>query len=64
MQELTYLKKQLESLLQVREERLTSGSIKSYEEYRAVVGERTGLLLSINEIEDLLKKQQEIDDNV
>ena len=48
-------------MIEVREAKIHNGNIRNMEEYRAVVGERTGLLLAVNEIEDLHNKQQEID---
>jgi hypothetical protein len=61
MNELSYLKQQLQALIQNREIRINGGQVESIEVYRQIVGERTGLLLAIYEIEDLLKKQNEAD---
>jgi hypothetical protein len=61
MHELSYLKKQLALMIEAREAKIHNGNVRNMEEYKSVVGERTGLLLAISEIEDLLKNQEEID---
>tara|TARA_R110000803_G_scaffold79057_1_gene144440 strand:+ start:7941 stop:8096 length:156 start_codon:yes stop_codon:yes gene_type:complete len=48
-------------MIEVREAKIHNGNIANMEQYKAVVGERTGLLLAINEIEDLRKNQEAID---
>ena len=59
MNELRYLKQQLLELIKLREEKVNSGNIASFEVYRQITGERTGLLLAVQEIEDLQKRLNE-----
>lgn len=62
MNELKYLKQRLQQMLETRTVKISSGNIPSFEVYKQIVGELTGLSLAINEIDDLQKKQQEADD--
>ena len=48
-------------MIEVRESKILNGNISNMETYRAVVGELTGLRMAIGEINDLHKKQKEID---
>jgi len=61
MNDLKYLKQQLEQLIQTRAIKLNSGNIPNFKVYKQIVGELTGLSLAINEIEDLQRKQNEAD---
>jgi len=61
MNDLKYLKQQLEQLIQTRAIKLSSGNIPNFKVYKQIVGEVTGLSLAINEIEDLQRKQNEAD---
>jgi hypothetical protein len=64
MYELDYLKKQLNELIQLREDKLNSGNVQDFTQYKAVVGERTGLLLAVRECEDLQQKRKNADGDI
>ena len=61
MNDLKYLKQQLEQRIQTREIKVNTGNISSIEVYRSVCGELTGLRLAVREIEDLQSKMNEAD---
>jgi hypothetical protein len=56
-----YLLKQLRSAIASRSDMLIGGSIQSMEQYKAIVGECTGLSLSIDMIKDLLNNMEKLD---
>ena len=58
---LSYLRKQIEVLLNAREIVICGGGAKDFAHYRQMVGERTGLNLVINEINDLQKRLEKLD---
>lgn len=53
------LKDKLQERIDSRTIQVISGAIGNIEEYRTVVGQITGIRIAILEIEDLLKKQRE-----
>ena len=59
MQELIHLKGKIQDLVESRDNKITSGSCDDYAVYKQIVGERTGLLMAIQEINDLLKRLSE-----
>ena len=63
MNELIHLRKTLQGMLEAREESLNFGNATSYEIYKQWVGECTGLRLAISEINNLLKNNEDIDDD-
>jgi len=61
MQELVHLKGELQKLITTRENKITAGNCEDYTVYKQIVGERTGLLMAVQEINDLLKRSSETD---
>ena len=59
MQELIHLKGKIQELIQLREVKINAGGCEDYAVYKQIVGERTGLLLAIQEINDLHKRISE-----
>ena len=61
MNELNYLKQQLELLIENRTIKITTGNLSDYAVYRQVVGELRGIALSIDEINAMQRKMNEAD---
>ena len=61
MNELNTLKSSILQLIKNREDIITAGKVPSFEVYKQIVGELTGLSLVLGEIEDLQRKQNEAD---
>jgi len=61
MQELIHLKLKIAELVATRVEKINSGNCEDYAVYKQIVGERTGLLMAVSEINDLLKRSSETD---
>ncbi len=59
MQELIHLKGKILDLVEVRENKINSGNCEEFTVYKQVAGERTGLLMAVQEIDDLLKRLSE-----
>ena len=59
MQELTHLKGKIQELVTTRDNKITAGNCEDFAVYKQIVGERTGLLMAIQEINDLLKRLSE-----
>lgn len=59
MQELIHLRTKIQELVEAREIKINSGSCEDYAVYKQIVGERTGLLLAIQELNDLHKRLSE-----
>ena len=53
------LKDKLQERIDSRTIQITGGAIGNIEEYRTIVGQITGIHIAMLEIEDLLKKQRE-----
>jgi len=62
MDNLEYVLKKIRELIESRKNTITSGNISDMEGYKAVVGELTGLSLSVDIILDLRKNMESIDD--
>jgi len=62
MSELIHLKKKINELIDSRTRVISSGQAKDFAHYRQMVGEKTGLELAIQEINDLHKMQEKIED--
>ena len=61
MNELNYLKQQLELLIENRTIKITTGNLSDYAVYRQVVGELRGIALAIDEINAMQRKMNEAD---
>ena len=54
--ELATLRKNMVTRKETRDEIILNGNVGDFSEYKSVVGQRTGLVLAIQEIDDLLEK--------
>ena len=60
--ELDTLRKTLTEKIASRDLITSTGQVKSFEEYRSIVGQRTGLALALQEINGLLNKIETSED--
>lgn len=63
MQELLHLRKRLQEAIDSRSAKLIGGGVNDFAGYQRVVGEISGLLLTISEINDLLKNIERANDD-
>ena len=52
------LREQIQQLIDTRTKQTSAGSVKNWEEYKAITGQISGLNSAIFEINDLLERQR------
>ena len=57
------LREKIQQLIDTRSQITSAGSVKDFEEYKAITGQISGLTSAIFEINDLLERQRKADGN-